>query len=650
MRPVTLLLTWLILSFSSIAQTASDNCAETKRRSFAAAKTTVASLLEDDYDVKHVKLDLQLTDLSNYIIGNVTTQAQVVKGPMSQYVFELYRTFKIDSVKVNDQVQNFDTANSLCTVTLRNSLLQGSLFTAQVYYHGYPPVTFPLGSGAGYVNVHNSLFDISYSLSEPYSSYYWWPCKQSLKDKIDSTDTWITIPSYAKVGSNGLLTEVEYLGSNLVRHKWKERYPIDYYLISVALGRYSEYTYNLQFDNSTDSMPIVNYYFNVTNDAPPFDILKKRLDSTAIMINYFSGLFGRYPFWKEKYGHCYSPAFSNMEHQTMSTVRYTNTGIIVHELAHQWFGDNVTCATWSDIWLNEGIATYAEYLFYSKYYGAQYASNYLRIQHKNILSKDSGTVYVLDTNEYRTFDGRLTYQKGSSVLHMLRFAFNNDSLFFSFLTGYQKKFAGSNATTEDFKHLAENYLGQNLDVFFDQWIYKEGYPIYYSSWNQDNNVLFIKVSQQTPIPTSVFNFVMPIAVKLYSQQGDTVVRLHNDLPSQVFTIVMDRPIDSIALDPGEDLLCKQGNKPYHEPTLNTLSSNITLYPNPVNSILNIAYRDLQEPTLLLFDATGRKLLEHRFRYTSGIEQIDVQLLPNAVYLYKVIDKGAVKSEGKFLKQ
>jgi hypothetical protein len=233
---------------------------------------------------------------------------------------------------------------------------------------------------------------------------------------------------------------------------------------------------------------------------------------------------------------------------------------------------------------------------------------------------------------------------------MLRFVFNNDSLFFAFLTGYQNKFAGSTATTEDFKQLAETYTGKDLDTFFQQWIYGEGYPTYYSSWNQDNNVLFIKINQATSVPGSVSTFAMPIAVKLYSRQDDTIVRVYNNQPSQVFQIITDRQVDSIALDPGEDLLCKQGNKPYHEPTLNTLPPNITLYPNPVSSVLTIAYKDLKEPVLLLFDIVGRKVLEHQFRWPSGIEQVDVRYLPNAVYVYKIVDKGIVTAEGKILKR
>lgn len=648
MRSVAMLLSWLLLSFTCIAQTASDNCAETKRRAFAASKTTVASLLEDKYDVKYVKLDLKLTDQSRYVDGNVTTQAQVIGAPMTKYVFELHRSFQVDSVKVDNKLQHCDTGNNLGTVTIDEPLAPGTLFTAQVFYHGNPPYMFPLYAGSGYV--HDANYVVSYSLSEPYSSYFWWPCKQSLKDKIDSADIWITTDPYVKVGSNGILVAEESLGGTLIRHKWKERYPIDYYLISVAVGRYSEYSYYMHFDNSTDSMPIVNYYLSANYGPGEFTVLKKRLDSVSIVINYFSQLFGRYPFWKEKYGHCYSPAFANMEHQTMTTTNYNNTGVVMHELGHQWWGDNVTCATWSDIWLNEGFATYCEYLFYSKFWSQQYASNILRIHHNTITSKDSGSVYVLDTNETRTFDGRLTYEKGGFVLHMLRFVFNNDSLFFAFLTGYQHKFAGSTATTEDFKHLAEAYTGKDLSAFFRQWIYGEGYPTYYSSWNQENNVVFVKINQATSVPGIVPMFEMPIEVKLYSQQGDTIVRVYNNQNSQVFQIVTDRQVDSIAIDPSEYLICKQGNKPYHEPTLNTLPINISVYPNPINNILNIAYKDLQEPTLLLFDISGRKLLENKLRYTSGIEQVDVQLLPNAVYLYKIIDKGAVKAEGKFLKQ
>src|SRR5690606_3084089 len=228
------------------------------------------------------------------------------------------------------------------------------------------------------------------------------------------------------------------------------------------------------FTNSTDSMLVQNYVYNNPQVFPPF---KSNLDTTGMLIPYFSDLFGRYPFWQEKYGHCLAPLGGGMEHQTMSTIGNFKGNLIAHELAHQWFGNYVTCATWKDIWLNEGFASYAEYLFVHNYNGAQDGFDYLENVHNRIItsSNPGGTLYVDDTtNENRIFDGRLTYDKGSSVVHMLRYLTDDDNLFYGMLTNYLQQFANTTATTDQFRIFAQQQLNRNLDTFFNEWVYQEG--------------------------------------------------------------------------------------------------------------------------------------------------------------------------------
>jgi len=155
-----------------------------------------------------------------------------------------------------------------------------------------------------------------------------------------------------KAGSNGVLTAVTRTDATHLRYEWKERYPIDYYLISASVAPYVDYSYYVHFTGSYDSMLVQNYiYPNVLSST----YYKHVIDSTGMMIDYFSTLYSRYPFWKEKYGHCMAPLSGGMEHQTMTTIGYFSPTVVAHELSHQWFGDNATCATWSDIMMNEGL-------------------------------------------------------------------------------------------------------------------------------------------------------------------------------------------------------------------------------------------------------------------------------------------------------
>jgi aminopeptidase N len=611
----------------------------------AAAKTTVASTAEDDYDVHYLKFDLQLSDTNTYIIGSVSATATVVAAAMPAYVFELDDTLTVDSVVIDGASLPFTTSGKIRTVPLPAPLAGGSMFTARVYYHGKP---------FDKRNVHlpgfhtDSATRITFSSIEPYFAHEWWPCKQSLGDKIDSLDMQVTVANGIRVGSNGLLAAIVPVGADYSRYEWKSRYPIDYYLISVSVSRYDEYSYYMHFDGSSDSMLMMNY---ISKDTPlSIAQLKPWLDSTALVINYFSGLFGRYPFWKEKYGHCYIPSFVNMEHQTMTSTRFSRFTVIVHELAHQWFGDAVTCATWQDIWLNEGFAAYAQYLAYDHYDGRAKAQEYLKKIHDNTKTDPRGSVYVGDTTDWqRIFDGRLTYDKGASVIHMLRFVVNDDAQFFGMLTGYLQKYRWGNANTEEFRKYAEQYTGLQLGSFFDQWIYGQGHPQLTATWNQEGDAVLVRIDEVSANPTIVPLFTLPVEVRCYSAQGDTSFRANITQPSKVYSFNCGLHIDSVAIDPDNWLLCERANTTLKDELL-SLSAGAYIYPNPTGGKFSIAYRNMPDAALVVYDVSGRKAAEHKLQWDTGTEEIDISLLPKGIYIYRISSGGKTRVEGKVVRE
>jgi len=614
-------------------------------RQYDALKPGVATGHEEDYDVHHVFFDLQVSDISATIIGSVTTSATVVAPSMPAYIFELDDTLIIDSVILNGVNLPYTTSGQVRSVLLPTALSKGSAFTVQVSYHGYPHVYGNHAPG-----FHNDPDEkITFTLAEPYFSFLWWPCKQALRDKIDSVDMWVTAPNGIKVGSNGALKAVTQVDAGRRRYEWKTNYPIDYYLISLAASKYDEYSYYMHFDGSNDSMIVMNY---ISKDTPKsITELKPWLDSTALVINYFSTLFGRYPFWKEKYGHCYIPSFTNMEHQTMTSMRFSAFTVVVHELAHQWFGDMVTCGTWRDIWLNEGFATYAQYLGYARFSGQARADNYLQTIHNNVMSQPGGSVYVDDTAYWpRIFDGRLSYNKGASVLHMLRGLINDDAKFFAMLQAYLQNHLWSNATTDEFRAFAEEYTGLQLETFFHQWIYSEGFPYISAGWNQVNDAVFIQLNQSASVPLSVSTFVMQVPVKLYSQQGDTVVRAYLDQSSKNFSFVYGKSIDSIAIDPENWLLCQKSGSPIRDMTLDFLPTSVTVYPSPTRGTIYIAYKDMPDASFVLFDMTGRKVLAQKMEWSADISVADISGLSKGIYVYRFSSGGKTKAEGKLSKE
>jgi aminopeptidase N len=340
---------------------AQHTCADS--RSLTTTRMAVASpqhmQLMNLYDVTFYGLDLGLERNSVYITGSVTTHANVKSAPLSVFAFELHPNYTIASVTINGAQQSNITRNgSNVSVNLTTIVPAKGKVVAVISYSGTAPNGGNAAIGNGFNTARESQWgnDVTWSLSEPYAAYEWWPTKQVLTDKADSVHVAVTTSPENKVGSNGLLTNTVTLPSGKVRYEWKSRYPIDYYLISVAVSDYEEY---VQFANpagATKPIPVVNYVYkgSLAN-------YKNQIDFTPPLIEHFSELFTLYPFALEKYGHSMAPIGGGMEHQTMTTQSTFTFTLTAHELAHQWFGDNVTCASWQDIWLNEGFASYAEY-------------------------------------------------------------------------------------------------------------------------------------------------------------------------------------------------------------------------------------------------------------------------------------------------
>ena len=638
-----------------IAQSEINSCAAGKvsiQRQQNANKGTIADPAETLYDVKYVKLDISLGNLSTNISGNVLTRA-VTTAAATNYVFELTNELTIDSIKINNANRTFTRSGDVVTVPFLSPLAAGISFQSQVYYRG----TIVAGSSffdRGLRNVLSGAANKRYTftLSQPYGAKDWWPCKQELEDKIDSSDVWITVDTALKAGSNGILTQITPVSLTKKRFEWKSRTPIDYYLISVAVGNYDEYKYYMHFSNSADSMLMQNYIYQNT-----LTIRKPILDSTALMMNYFSNTLSRYPFWKEKYGHSQAPLDGGMEHQTMTTLGIWTEKVVAHELAHQWFGDNVTCASWKDIWLNEGWASYCEYLYIEHIRGTAAALAKIYTVHQDAMfpylaamPDPTGVLYVADTmNNSLLFSTQTTYNKGSSVAHMLRFVFNDDTVFFRALRNYQTQFANNTVTTEQFKTFMALQSGMNLDTFFNQWVYKSGWPVFNTVYNQIGNTVFLKLNQTTTGNHSFFT--TPLEIKLHSQQGDTTIRVYTNTTNPIYSFTWNKQVQDVIIDPNDWLLDAPGTVD-RDNTLsvtNAVQDDLSVYPNPVQNELRVRYK--KEGTFELTDIAGRKLRTVDLKNATGQQAVDMSSLTPGIYLYRIYNQsGMAVAQGKLVKQ
>ncbi len=587
----------------------------------------------DGYDVRHVFLDISMTNLSASISGQVMTRATVVAPELDTIVFELSDVLHIDSVKVNGNPMPVYSDAWFRSVLLPAALQKDDTFSLQVFYQGVQESggNF-IGKGITHLVDDRWNVPVTYTLSEPYFARDWWPCKQSLTDKIDSADIWITVPPGLKAGSNGLLQQVTLLPDGYQRYEWKTRYPVDYYLISASVAPYQEYARYMHFTNSSDSMLLQEYIYDHPGVLP---LYKNAIDSMPLLVNYFSDLFGRYPFYKEKYGHCLAPMGGGMEHQTMTTLRSFNFNLVVHELAHQWFGNYVTCGSWRDLWLNEGFATYSEYLANHYFKGEEAAMLHLEQMQNRVYEYMDGAVYVADTSDiYRLFDGRLTYAKAGAVLHTLRYIIDNDSLFFPAIRHYLAAYAFGTATTEDLNNILSRYAQKNMDTFFRQWVYGEGYPHFELRWNQVNDRVVVQLDQTTTAPVSVPLFTVPVEVRFSSGDRDTVIRMDMDQPRVISSFPWQAEVHSVAVDPDRWLL--------HTETvlydtdlldLNTLPApHPVIYPNPATTGWRIVLMPA-DTELRLLDISGRELLRQHVAGTAT--ELKAQHLAKGVYLLEL---------------
>ena len=643
-----LLLGWLLLAALNSKAQSISLCAESRLQTTQrkAVSTPAHQQLMNRYDVTFYKLDLHLERNSTYIAGNVTIEAKVKSSPLNTFAFELHQNFLIDSILVNNKRETNISRNSgEATVQLSSPLSPTAKLKATIYYKGTAPngATAAIGNGFSSAREPGWGNHVTWSLSEPYAAYEWWPTKQVLTDKADSVHVFVTTSAENKVGSNGILTNVVDLPNNKKRFEWKSGYPIDYYLVSVAISNYEEYLQFARPAGVSNPIPILNYVYK----GGALNNFKPEMDRTPGFLEHFSDLFGLYPFHKEKYGHSMAPMGGGMEHQTMTTQSTFTFTLTAHELAHQWFGNNVTCASWQDIWLNEGFASYIEFLALQRFASEQAAQSWMRSAHDLALQRPQGTVRVPDTTDVRRiFDYRLSYKKGASVVHMLRFEVNDDALFFKALQNYQQQFGDRTASTADLQRVFEQTTGKQLDYFFKQWYAGEGFPKLEIEWNQEKNRLLITTKSTGSGATPFFKTDMEYRITTTS--GDTTIRVTQNSPTESYLLRVKGFVYSITPDPNNWVL--------KQTISNTKNLLLTvpefgeplLFPNPTaGPDIEIANLEFTPTTAEIYDATGRKVRSLQLQ-PSVATKVRVAGLPAGAY-HVLLSNGKQNFRSKFVK-
>ncbi|MEP6928014.1 MAG: M1 family aminopeptidase [Ginsengibacter sp.] len=617
-----------------------DNIALAERQAYSRVTSQNNIASSQNFDTKYYRCEWQIDPAIRYITGKITSYF-TISSPSDYISFDLMDALIVDSVRQKSNLISFEHLNNTLKINFASPEPTGKFDSVTIYYQGIPPNT---GFGSFVTTVHAGIPGM-WTLSEPYGSRDWWPCKNGLDDKADSIDVIITNPSQYTAASNGLRQSENIAGANKITH-WKHRYPIATYLICMAITNYAEFENTVQV--GTVNLPMQTFCY-------PESLASFQANTPLVLatLQYYSGVFGTYPFIKEKYGHVQFGWGGGQEHQTSTFIVSPNEGLMSHELAHQWFGDKITCGSWQDIWLNEGFATHLASMDFEKKYPLT-VTTIRKSEIANITSQPGGSVWVDDTtNVSRIFDGRLSYRKGSHLLYMLRWKLG-DSIFFRGIRRYFNDSALSFrfAKTDDLKRNLEAVSGVNLKDFFDNWFYGQGYPSYNVQWTQvGNDYVKINLSQKTS-HTSVSFFALPVALQFKNATQQKTIIVDNKFNGETLFSNIGFIADSVIIDPDYWLISK--NNISQKVNDNIAGENIIqVFPNPFANSFNVYLRNFtrQDGVLKIFNAEGQMLFQKNLAITgSSFTEINTQSFSRGIYIIKIEAGDKVKYVKKILKQ
>lgn len=590
-KTLTLLLLAITASLFAQHQMTDDDlenvaCKEAEAHAHFFHPAPAANPLTESYDLKYYRFEWYIDPAVYFIDGKATVYFETLEDDFSEINFDFSTQMAVNDINYHGQSLNSTaTGDYLLMVQLPAPLPAGTLDSLTITYAGAPPSS---GFGSFIQSEHNGVPSL-WTLSEPYGAQDWWPCKNGLDDKIDSIDVIVTTPAAYRAASNGLLVQETATGPDKVYH-WKHRYPIAPYLVAIAVTNFAQYTDNVPLSNGTN-LPMLNYVY-------PENLASAQTGTASLVqvLQFYDSLFVTYPFHEEKYGHAQFGWGGGMEHQTMSFVTSYGWGLLTHELAHQWFGDMVTCGSWEDIWLNEGFATYLEGLsrerFPSQVVTQWYDWKLSKVQ--SITSQPNGSVRVDDTTSVnRIFSSRLSYNKGSYLLHMLRWKLGDDG-FFGGLRNYLNARQFDYAQTSSLQSQLEAATGQDLDEYFEDWYVGQGFPSYQVVWEQSSQGdTYLQLSQTKSHPSVDF-FEMPVPLLLKGTGVDSLVRLEHTLNGELFSVNIPFEVTSVQFDP--DLWLISANNTVQKGELTRTkeafaNGTLFVYPNPAQDFVQVFYKN-----------------------------------------------------------
>lgn len=553
------------------------------------------------YDAVHVEMVVEPGIADESIDGQVVWTVVLRDPPPAELTFDFSDTMEVWCAEIGGLPCRMTHAQDRLTLYPPVPVEAGDTLRARIAYRGIPERGFLWGFDVS----HHEGVPIIYTNCEPIAARTWWPCKDRPDDKFQADLSFI-VPDSLIAASNGTLVETLALPGERTLYHWRESYPITTYLVSLVATNFATFddTY-IAIDGTEMPLTYFAYPEHLANAQAYWAF-------TPEAIGFYAELFGEYPFLGEKYGMAEYPWSGAMEHQTLTsmgayflTMSEPSDWVVVHELAHQWWGNWVTCGTWRDIWLNEGFAVYSEALWAEHLGGADSLRTFMLAKASDHFS---GACY--DPN---FLFNATVYRKGAWVMHMLRHVVG-DALFFETLRLWGERHAYGCAVTADLQAIFEEQWGHSLAWFFDQWVYGEGQPRYRVRWDpvaaaaDGETIVRIEVLQETTGPTC---FKMPLDARFTLAGGELFETiLWDSLSAQEFTVTVPETPTRLQIDPMDWILgrvlyvASPSDAPLPPPATRLVLGSPR--PNPSSERVRFDLpAGMPASRLLIYDAAGR---------------------------------------------
>lgn len=557
------------------------------------------------YDVLHMDLELFVHVGAESIAGMASMDIRIEEEGLASILIDLTDSLAVDSAHVDGAARPFTHASDRVSVSLAAPPAAGTELAVSVSYQGHPPrvgnkgVIFDEQPSAPLVWVLSTPYSSSGETVLPVSSY-WRPCKDMPDDKSTFALT-ITVPDSLVACSNGLMKSNVDNGDGTRTFRWEHDYPVSPYLVAFGVTDYM--TIEETYVGSADSALIQHFvYPNLYTSA------LEAYNITIPAMEYLASIFGEYPFMGDKFGTFNVDGGVAVEEQTLVALpafvvdpSHSYDWLFVHELAHMWWGDCVTCKDWKHVWLNEGFASYTEALWT----GYTRGTAWFRIYMDGLENPGTpGTVY----DPPYVWD-RIVYEKGAWIVHMLRWVMGDED-FFQLLLDYRAAHEYANAVTDDLRSAAEALYGSDLGWFFDQWVYEEGAPEYEYWWEYTGTgphtvYLYVEQVQSLSMPT----FKMPLRVRINTTGDVESYDVTDSLRTQSFVFTVAAEPTEVIPDPKNKIFGHftevSPNAAVGPGSVSELMAGSAPNPFRTSTLIRLELPCAQEAEVRIFDVAGR---------------------------------------------